>query len=120
MKTVKALMLTGSLIRRFIAESPYLLCLDLNMFRLGLPAQRSLFDHLCYFVHDDDHDHQHDDADEDVGGLENSRRHADEKAKTFGGRNKFTDDGADDGEGDAGSYSGKDIRRDRRENHFKS
>jgi hypothetical protein len=119
MKTVKVLMLTGSLIRRFIAESPFL-CLDLNMFGLSLPPQRSLFDHLCYFVHDNNHDHQNDDADEDVGRLENSRRHANEKANAFGGRNEFTDDRADDREGDARPNSGKEVRRNRREDHFES
>src|SRR4029434_8483244 len=97
----------------------FLLCLDLNMFRLSLPAQRSLFDHRCYFVHDDNHDHQYDDADEDVGGLEDSGRHADEKADPFGGGDEFTDDGADHGEGDTGADARKDVRRYRRKDHLK-
>src|SRR4029077_3995887 len=111
-------LLDAIFICRFIAESPFLSCLDLNVFRLALPAQGSLFDHLGYPVHEDDHDHQNDDADEDVGGLKNSRRHANEKTKPFGGCNEFTDDGADDGKGDAGSYSGKNIWGDCRKNDF--
>ena len=89
------------------------------MFRLSLPAQGSSFDPFGYFIHDDHHDHQYDDADEDVGGLEDSRRHADEKADTLGGGDEFTDDGADHGEGNTGADTCKDVRRYRRKDHLK-
>src|SRR5207244_12195892 len=98
MKTVKALTLIESLGRPFIAESPFPLCLDLNVFRLSLPAQDPLFDQFGYFVHEDYHDHQNDDADDDVGYFKNSCLHANENAKACGERNNLTDDAADDGE----------------------
>ena len=89
------------------------------MFRLSLPAQDPLFDQFGYFVHEDDHDHQNDDADEDVGRLEDSGRHADEKADPLGGGDEFTDDGADHSEGDTGADACKDVRRYRRKDHLK-
>ena len=54
-----------------------------------------------------------------VGGLENSGRHADKKADPLGGGDEFTDDGADHGEGDTGADACKDIRRYRRKDHLK-
>src|SRR5262245_61134209 len=119
MKTVKAHMVTGSSIRRFIAESP-ILCLNLDVFRLSLPTQRSPFDHLCYSVHHYNHDHQDDDANEYIRSLENSRRHADKKTDPFGGSDEFADNGTDDGKGDARADTGKDIGRNSWEDNFKS
>ncbi len=62
---------------------------------------------------------KNDNADEDIGGLKDSRRHADEKTEPFGGRDEFTDDGADDRERDAGSDAGKNIGGNCWENDFK-
>src|SRR5262245_6568270 len=108
------------------SDSPFhcttssILRLNLDVFRLSLPTQRSLFDHLCYSVHDDNHDHQDDDPNEYIRGLENSRRHPDKKADPFRGSDKFTDNGADNGKGDARADTGKDIGRNGWEDNFKS
>src|SRR5205823_11418871 len=78
-----------------------LLSLDLNMFGLALPAQRSALNHFSDFVHDNNHDHENDDAHENIGSLEYARRHTDEKTHTLGSGDEFSDDGADDREGNA-------------------
>ena len=88
------------------------------MFFLRLPAERSALHRFGNFVHDNDHDHQDDDADEHIGGSENARRHADEKANAFGGGDEFTDDGADHRERNARANAGEDIGRNRRKDHF--
>src|SRR5438445_6138199 len=117
---MKMLQVITLILRLCIAELSFLLPLDSNVFCLSLPAQRSLLDQFGYLVHDDDHDHQHDDADKNIGGLENSCRHADEKTNPFGGGDEFTDDGADNRERDACSNSGKHVGRNRWENDFKT
>src|SRR5258706_4942363 len=111
---------TRNFARLTIAEFSFLLGLDLNMFGLGLPAQRSSFHGFGDFAQDDDHNHQHDDADEDVGGLKNSRRHANKKSDAFGGGDEFADDGADHGEGNACPNTGEYVWGDRRKNHFET
>src|SRR5215471_2661272 len=113
-------MVTKSPVRRFIYRISSILRLNLDVFRLSLPTQRSLFDHLCYSVHDDNHDHQDDDAHEYIRGLENSRRHADKEADPFGGSDEFAHNGTDNGKGDARADAGKDVRRNSGEDNFES
>ena len=85
------------------------------MLFLRLPTQCFALHRFGNFVHDNDHDHQDDNADEHVGGSENARRHADEKAHAFGGGDEFADDGADHRERNARANAGEDIGRNRRE-----
>jgi hypothetical protein len=85
--------------------------LDLNAFSPSLPTQHTPFNQIGEFVHDDDDEHQHGDADEDIGGLEDTRSGADVKAQAFGGGDELASDRADDRERNAGLESGDDIGR---------
>src|SRR5437763_14929989 len=102
----------------FASSNLLLLSLDLNMFGLALPAQRSALNHFSDFVHDNNHDHENDDAHENIGSLEYARRHTDEKTHTLGSGDEFSDDGADDREGNARADASKNVGRNRWEDHF--